>query len=185
MKPLEQALEGLAGIQSVEFDSLELANYTIVHDPAQISEQEILDFISSKGDESGKAFEPSLGAAKGTPAPSQVDLAKLDMKVISTGAEVTLSEHLVPGKFTVFDYYADWCGPCLKLARKLEAHAVTRDDIAIRKIDIVNWESAAAKQATKTYKLPGLPYVRVYGPKGEFKGVVEGDDIEALKALLK
>jgi len=144
-----------------------------------------LDFIADKGDESGKAFKPSLGPAKTAPAPSKDELAKLDMKVIATATEVTLEDHLVPGKFTIFDYYADWCGPCLKLAKKLEGYAVSRDDLAIRKIDIVNWESPAAKQATKTYKLPGLPYVRVYGPEGKFRGTVEGDDIEALKALLK
>ena len=107
------------------------------------------------------------------------------MKTIATGTEVDLEAHLVKGKFTIFDYYADWCGPCLKLAKRIESYAVSRDDIAIRKIDIVDWHSAAAKQATKTYKLAGLPYVRIYGPDGTFRGTVGGDKIEEVKALLR
>ncbi len=56
--------------------------------------------------------------------------------------------------------------------------------MAVRKIDVVSWESEAARQATREFKLPGLPYVRVYGPDGRVLGVVSGNDISKIRALL-
>lgn len=164
---------------------MDAAEFTVVHDPALIDDAGLIKAVSSHGNEAGKAFVGTIGAKQQVAELAPTEVASLDMKTIATGTEVTLEDHIVKGKFTIFDYYADWCGPCLKLAKKLERHALSRDDLAIRKIDIVNWESAAAKQATKAYKLPGLPYVRVYGPDGKFRGTVDGDDIEALKALLR
>lgn len=56
--------------------------------------------------------------------------------------------------------------------------------VAVRIIDIPHWQSPVAKQATREFKLPGLPYVRVYGPTGNFLGAVQGDGFEKIKALL-
>jgi thiol:disulfide interchange protein len=145
----------------------------------------LLVAVSEKGDESGRSFKGSIGAIEPKAALTSDEVASLDMTTIATGTEVDLEDHLVKGKFTIFDYYADWCGPCLQLAKKIERHASTRDDIAIRKIDIVTWKTPAAVQATKKYKLAGLPYLRIYGPDGKLRGVVDGDDIEAVKALLR
>lgn len=156
-----------------------------MHDPALLSEADLLLAAASHADEAGKPFKVSIGAVEPEVEATPDEVASLDMTTIATGTEVTLEDHLVKGKFTIFDYYADWCGPCLKLAKKIERYALTRDDLAIRKIDIVNWKSASALQATKKYKLAGLPYLRIYGPDGTFRGTVDGNDIEAVKALLK
>ena len=37
---------------------------------------------------------------------------------------------------------------------------------------------------TREFKLKGIPYVRVYGPRGQFLGAVPGNDIEKIRALL-
>jgi len=72
----------------------------------------------------------------------------------------------VPGKLTIFDFWAPWCEPCKKLDPALveiaRAHPAT---VAIRRIDVVDWDSAAAA----TYLTPGgfnLPHLKVYGPDG-------------------
>jgi hypothetical protein len=54
----------------------------------------------------------------------------------------------------------------------------------VRVVDIVDWESAVAKQVTKDYGISGIPYVRVYGPDAEFLGAVEGSSIAKVRALL-
>jgi thioredoxin 1 len=110
--------------------------------------------------------------------------ARLDIKVASNGEAFDLRRHLAPGKYTVVDFWAEWCGPCHVLTPKIERLVQQRSDVALRTIDLKNWESAAAKQATKEFKLPGLPYVRVYGPDGEFVGEVVGNDIEKIERLV-
>ncbi|MCU0305695.1 MAG: thioredoxin domain-containing protein [Thermoanaerobaculales bacterium] len=87
-----------------------------------------------------------------------------DIRTVSHGDEVELTDHLVPGKLVLFDFYADWCGPCRglepRLAELAERHA---DRLALRKVDIVNWDSAVARQ----HRIGSIPHLVLYGPGGE------------------
>src|SRR5438093_8553455 len=67
-------------------------------------------------------------------------------EVIAHGAQVDISKHLALGNVTVVDFYADWCGPCRQLSPSLEQMARTDPEIALRKIDIVNFNTAVVKQ---------------------------------------
>jgi hypothetical protein len=70
------------------------------------------------------------------------------------------------------------------LTPKIERLVVERPNVALRTIDLKQWDSAAGKQATKEFKVPGLPYVRVYGPDGKFVGEVVGNDIAKIRRLV-
>jgi thiol-disulfide isomerase/thioredoxin len=86
-----------------------------------------------------------------------------DVRTITHGREVELVDHLVPGKYVIFDFYADWCGPCRALEpRLLDLAGRHEDRLAVRKIDIINWDSAVARQ----YGLSSIPHLRLYGPDG-------------------
>ena len=86
--------------------------------------------------------------------------------IAAPGAEVDVIKCLVPGKITLVDFFADWCGPCRVLSPKLEAYAASREDVFIRKVNIVSWKSAVTKQ----YGIGFVPNVRVYGPDGKMRG---------------
>jgi thiol-disulfide isomerase/thioredoxin len=112
------------------------------------------------------------------PAPTAVVAGRgQQVKVISHGAQVDIAQHLALGNVTVVDFYADWCGPCKQLSPSLEQMAQTDPEIALRKIDIVNWDTAVAKQ----YNIHSIPQVNVYNRGGFLVGTVVGTDAEEVK----
>ncbi len=72
----------------------------------------------------------------------------------------------VPGKITIFDFWAPWCEPCKTLEPAL-VELAKRDParVALRRIDVVDWESAVVAR----YLTPrgfDLPHVKIYDAKG-------------------
>jgi len=99
------------------------------------------------------------------------------VEVISHGAQVDINKHLALGSVTVVDFYADWCGPCRELSSSLEEMVRTDPEIALRKIDIVNWKTAVARQ----FNVHSIPQANVYDRAGSLVGTVVGADIDAIK----
>lgn len=86
-----------------------------------------------------------------------------DISVISMmGERVDISRNLVPGKYTIIDFYADWCINCTKITPVLEDLTRRHGDVALRKINIVNWGTPVVAQ----YEVEFLPYLQMYGPSG-------------------
>jgi thiol-disulfide isomerase/thioredoxin len=114
------------------------------------------------------------------PVPPNADLAELSRE----GEDVaSLEAHLAPGKVTLFDFYAVWCAPC----RKIDAHVFTllgkRNDVALRKLNVVSWETPLARRYLKN--VSELPYVVVYGKDGQRVEAVSGLDLEALDRAIE
>jgi thiol-disulfide isomerase/thioredoxin len=99
------------------------------------------------------------------------------IQVISHGQQTDISKHLALGNVTIVDFYADWCGPCRVVEPTIKQLAQSDSDIAVRKIDIVDWGSAVAKQ----YNVHTLPRVEVYGRKGQLVGTVSGADPDQVR----
>ncbi|PYK38166.1 MAG: hypothetical protein DME60_11605 [Verrucomicrobia bacterium] len=99
------------------------------------------------------------------------------VEVISHGAPVDISKHLALGNVTVVDFYADWCGPCKHISPSLEQMARTDPEIALRKIDIVNWKTAVVKQ----YNIRSIPQVNIYNRGRHLVGTVVGAYIQEVK----
>ena len=86
------------------------------------------------------------------------------VKLISQGRLINVLDYIEPHKYTVFMFYADWCAPCGPLKEKLGELAEKVDNMALREIDIINFENPLAKY----YNLPAVPYFIIYGPDGKF-----------------
>jgi thiol-disulfide isomerase/thioredoxin len=99
----------------------------------------------------------------GAPA-APADWTGLDMQAVTDdGSAVPLVP--VPGKITVFDFWATWCEPCGDLDRELAAIARRHPgEIAVRKVNVVDVDSPASRtylgEAT-------LPHLKVYGRDGK------------------
>jgi thiol-disulfide isomerase/thioredoxin len=96
---------------------------------------------------------------------------------ISFGQEVKLSDYLVPGKITVFDFYSHYCPPCMAIAPRVKALHETRSDLAVVEVNVnrpgivgIDWQSPVARQ----YGLESIPHFKVFGPDGKL--MAEGDD---------
>jgi thiol-disulfide isomerase/thioredoxin len=100
--------------------------------------------------------------------------------VISHGAQVDINQHLAFGSVTVVDFYADWCGPCRQLSPSLEQMARSDPEVALRKIDIVNWRTAVVQQ----FNIHSIPQVNVYDRSGRLIGTVVGVDFERVKSYV-
>jgi thiol-disulfide isomerase/thioredoxin len=101
------------------------------------------------------------------------------LEISHQGEDVpSLEFHAAKGKITLFDFYAVWCAPC----RKIDAHVFgllqKRDDLALRKLNVVSWETPMAARYLKNVE--GLPYVVVFGKSGERLRSVSGFDLGEL-----
>ncbi len=85
------------------------------------------------------------------------------IEIISYGGEnVSLSSNAVKGGITIFDFYADWCGPCKSLSSKLEPYVKSTSGVYLKKINIKDWDSAVAKY----YQVESIPSVWIYDQNG-------------------
>jgi thiol-disulfide isomerase/thioredoxin len=111
--------------------------------------------------------------------------AGADLKEISAQGEdvPALEPHAVAGKVTLFDFYAVWCAPC----RKVDAHLFPllgrRPDLAVRKLNVVSWETPVAERYLRNVE--SMPYVVVYGRRGQRVAEVAGLDLAALDRAIE
>lgn len=124
------------------------------------------------------------GAGKGryieAPKPATFDV----LEVGSDGADVpSLSALAVPGKITIVDLFAKWCGPC----HELDAHIVetlgARADVAYRRLDVGDWDTPLGERWLQGVK--ELPYVLVFDPKGNQVAALVGLDLPKFDAAVE
>lgn len=106
---------------------------------------------------------------------------------VSFGQPVKLTDFLVPGKTVVFDFYSDFCPPCVRLTPMLEKIHAKRPDIVVVKVDInrpgvkgIDWKSPVAAQ----FGLRSIPHFKVYGPDGKLVAEDTRDSAKAREMVM-
>lgn len=149
-----------------------------------------------------KAVFAALALVCLTPVCSPLAVAAPELKVQTIdGATYDLATHR--GQYVVVNFWATWCGPCLKEMPELSELHAQRDDIeviglAFEEITPEDMKTFLAKRAVsypiaivdvyappKDFPTPkGLPMTWVFGPDGEevkrFLGPVTRKDLEQL-----
>jgi hypothetical protein len=116
------------------------------------------------------------------PLPDRANAGGPDTLVLTpVGAAVgPLQELRVPGKYTVFDAFADWCAPCEIVDDALRKILDERTDVAVRRLNVVSFDSPLGVELD----LDALPHVVVFSPLGE-RTEIDGADIAAIRECLK
>jgi thiol-disulfide isomerase/thioredoxin len=91
-----------------------------------------------------------------TQFPAGLDVAWLTQ----SGESVDLEASAVPGRVTVFDFYATWCENCRVVDEMMIDYMSQHPDVAYRKINVVDWESPAGKAFLGD--VAALPYLIIY-----------------------
>lgn len=170
------AIIGLDGVQKASFHKMS-AEVRYRYDSTRIETSEIIDIIQKEGFTVVEG--PGQGHYKAYPHyPEGSDVVIIERG----GARIDLQKHLRLGKYTIIDFYAAWCGPCRKLGESLVRIIKDNPSIALRKIDIVDWDRPVAKQHLSG--VSRLPYVRIYGPDGTLIDDISGLDLPRLKRAL-
>lgn len=123
----------------------------------------------------------------GAPKRVWANTAGVDVAIISRGEAVNLASHRADGKFTVYDFGADWCGPCHIASKRLRAYLSAHSDTAVRVIALdgaTPEESFALPAAKQHLEWAGsLPWFEVYTPDGEriYKGSNVGKVLSSIE----
>jgi len=145
------------------------ANQAASQEAFQKQQEELRRKLAEEQNKYWIGQDPHKNQEEKLPAPAAVVAGRgQQAEVISHGAQVEITKHLALGNVTVVDFYADWCPACKQLSPSLEQMARTDPEIALRKIDIVDWKTAVVRQ----YNIHSIPQVNVYNRRGQLVGTV-------------
>ena len=168
-----------------EMPDIEKANYdakavevTAFYKPGAVTGKELIERLDWLN------YDIRLGSGQGSYMSVKAFKESLDVKIIvEDGSAVELRDHLVMGKVTVVDFFAEWCGPCRKIDELMEDVLLHNPDVAFRKVNIVDWDSPAAKQHLAN--AANIPYVMVFTPSGRLLTEISGVKRDELRKAIR
>jgi copper chaperone CopZ/thiol-disulfide isomerase/thioredoxin len=168
-------LKKVKGVKKVEFDKQKVE--ITVRLAENVADADVVAAVERAG------LKAVVGAGHGAYLPAEKYPAGADMKVLSPDGSAVgkLDQLRVPDKYTVFDVYAEWCGPCRFVDARLREIVSARRDVAVRKLNVVDFDTPLAKELGS--RLDALPYVIVFDPAGKRTDIVGADFGKLDKAL--
>ena len=172
---IKKALKPIKGVKKSEFDQVKVELTVRLAD--DVTDEAVIQAIETTG------LRAVAGGGRGAYLPHEDYPAGADVQTISPdGRAVGSLEHQrVHGKHTVFDVYADWCGPCRLVDARLREIVGQRDDVAVRRLNVVSFETPLAGELGPDFQ--ALPYLIVFSPSGK-RTDIEGADFAKLDKAL-
>ena len=123
----------------------------------------------------------------------------IDFEITYDGKTSKLSDYVKPGKYTIVDFWASWCGPCMRQAVVLKEIYAEYKDKGLEIVGVAVWdEPQNTLEAIKTKELPwhnilnaqtiptdlygisGIPCIIIIGPDGTIlPRDKQGDELKA------
>ncbi len=169
------ALSAQPGVATAEFDK-GAAEVKVHFDAARILPGDMVKILL------GQNVKASIGGGHGHYLAAQKFAENADIQWISHGNVVDVDAAAVAGKVTVVDFGAAWCGPCRDVDADLAELLPKTPDLALRKVDIGDWDTPVAKQHLQN--ISGLPFVLVYAKNGKRIAAIAGLHLDQLHAAI-
>ncbi|HEY3805552.1 MAG TPA: thioredoxin domain-containing protein [Kofleriaceae bacterium] len=112
-----------------------------------------------------------IAAACGAPVAEGPPPAK-EIQVNATGEAVELERVLVPNYVTIVDFWSQSCGACTIVGGKVSAEIAAQPRVVMRKIDVGDGFTPAAKK----FEIEALPHFNVYDRKQRLRYILVGND---------
>jgi copper chaperone CopZ len=173
---IKDELKKVKGVKKAEFDIHKVELTVRLADG--VRDEDILAAVERAG------MKALLGPGQGSYLPQASYPAGADVAVLTRDGSAVgpLDKLRVPGKYTVFDVYADWCGPCRTVDERLRGLVQSRTDVAVRKLNVVDFDTPLAGELGARFE--ALPYLVVFSPSGK-RTDIEGVAFEKLDRALK
>jgi copper chaperone CopZ len=168
-------LKKVKGVKKVDFDKQKVEITVRLDDT--VADTDVVAAVERAG------LKAVVGPGHGAYLPAEKYPPGSDMKVLSKDGSAVgkLDKLRVPDKYTVFDVYAEWCGPCRFVDARLRELLSTRKDMAVRKLNVVDFDTPLAMELGS--RVEALPYVIVFDPAGKRTDIVGADFGKLDKAL--
>jgi copper chaperone CopZ len=172
---IKDELKKTKGVGKVEFDKQKV-ELTVKLDDG-VADDAVVSVVERAG------FKAMVGPGHGAYLPHPDYPAGADVLWLSRDGSAVgpLPKLRAASKYTVFDVYADWCGPCRTVDERLRDIVGKRSDVAVRKLNVVDFESPLGKELGS--RLEALPYLIVFTPSGK-RIDIAGADMEKLDKAL-
>ncbi len=172
---IKDELKKTKGIGKVEFDKQKVELTVKLEDG--VADEAVVSAVERAG------FKATVGPGHGAYLPHPDYPAGADVLWLSRDGSAVgpLPKLRAAAKYPVFDVYADWCGPCRTVDERLRDLVGKRADVAVRKLNVVEFESPLGKELGS--RLEALPYLIVFTPSGK-RIDIAGADMEKLDKAL-